>query len=86
MHPDDGHTEDPPGEDTHSSPPPDLAETDLQRLPDNVGQSGQTGKTSVRYGGGQLQMVTQGRKAIRLKWSPEVHQWAGCFTYLRQWK
>jgi hypothetical protein len=52
MHPDDGNPEDLPGQDTHPSPP---AETDLERRPDNVGQSGrwrhkETGKTSPRYG------------------------------------
>jgi hypothetical protein len=53
MHPDDdGNTEDLPGQDTHPSPPP---ETDLERRPDNVGQSGrwrhkEMEKTSPRYG------------------------------------
>jgi len=50
MHPDDGNTEDLPGQDTQPSPPPDPAEADLERRPDNVGQSGrwrhkETGKT-----------------------------------------
>jgi hypothetical protein len=55
MHPDDGNTADLPGQDTHPSPPPEPADADLERRPDNVGQSGrwrhkETGKTSPRYG------------------------------------
>ena len=78
MHPDDHNIEDLPGQGTHPSLP---AEADLERRPDNVGQSGrwrhkETEKTSPRYGheeaatrrirGCQLQVVTQGLKAIRL--------------------
>jgi hypothetical protein len=89
MHPDDGNPEDLPGQDTHPSPP---AETDLERRPDNVGQSGrwrhkETGKTSPRYGheeathstdqGWPAQVVTQGRKAIRLKRLPGVRKGGG---------
>jgi hypothetical protein len=55
MHPHDGNPEDLPKEGTHSSLSPDQAETDLERRPDNVGQSGrwrhkETGKISPRYG------------------------------------
>ena len=51
-HDDDDDTEDLPGEDTDPSHPTDA---DLERRPDNVGQSGrwrhkETGKTSPRYG------------------------------------
>lgn len=77
----DGNTEDLPGQDTHPSPP-DPADADLERRPDNVGQSGrwrhkQTEKTSPRYGtkkrptrrirGGRPPAATRGRKPIRLK-------------------
>jgi hypothetical protein len=54
MHHDDGKTEDLPGQDTDRSPS-HPADADLERRPNNVGQSGrwrhkETGKTSPRYG------------------------------------
>ena len=54
MHHDDGKTEDLPGQDTDRSPS-HPADADLERRPDNVGQSGrwrhkETGKTSPGYG------------------------------------
>jgi hypothetical protein len=101
MHPHDGNTADLPGQDTHPSPPPEPADADLERRPDNVGQSGrwrhkETGKTSPRYGHEEATHSTdqgwpapggdQARKAISLRGPTEVPAPADCFTYPHQWK